>query len=339
MTPKRYSLADIARELQVSVSLVSLVLNNRHREQRISSQTAERILTYCREIGYQPNIHTKRMRSRIVRNVMFYANVSVDNTEFDHVLFRVLNGVIAEADQHKVSVTVYSGSLEHAEKRLLGSLRSSEVDGVICYGNEFPNYLQDIIINERRQVVAVSSSGGRGIHTVNLNDREIAREMVQKLLIPKGRKRYLYLGGTAVSFPGQERYAGFREALKENGIPFSDDQYFECRFRGHIASEKIEELLASGTPLPDAIVCANDRMAIGVIKTLQKHHIDVPGTVSVCGGDGIDAGLFMTPQLTSFKYTGFELGKAAFRLLWNKVNGGNAENEVIAAELQPGESV
>ena len=103
--------------------------------------------------------------------------------------------------------------------------------------------------------------------------------------------------------------------------------------------EKMQEYIDTHCELPDAVVCANDRMAIGVMKTLLANGIRVPEDVAVCGSEGIELAYYVSPTLATWDQHPKELGRRAFELLWRKVNGKEAENQMVDFSLRDGNSV
>jgi LacI family transcriptional regulator, galactose operon repressor len=81
-----------------------------------------------------------------------------------------------------------------------------------------------------------------------------------------------------------------------------------------------ERLLASGTPLPRVIVCANDQSALGVMYVLRRSGIDVPGQVAVTGFDDIPMARHLHPQLTTVRQPIGELGETAFEVLYSMIS-------------------
>ena len=336
-----WSLTKIAAELGVSPCAVSLVLNGRAKEQRIMSETIERIHRFCADIGYQPNIHTRRMQSRIVNNILFYFATLADIKQrgADSNLFNVMRGILHAAEAAHVTVSVRSGDVESAAEDIFRSFRSREIDGMIHYGVEVPSEWMDVFRQEQRNVVGISVKGSSEVAAVNINNREISRRMVIEYLLKRGRRNFLYFGGKSDSFPGNERYAGFREALAEYGVAFSEDRFIRCDFDDALAFAAMERILASGEPLPDALVCANDQMAVGAIQSLVRHGIKVPDRIEFCGGDGIEIARHTTPKIASFDYRAISMGITAFDMLWRKVNGESVGDTIIQTDLLEGDSV
>ena len=338
---KVWSLTKISAELGVSICTVSAVLNGRARALHIKPATIDRIQSFCNGIGYQPNIHTRRMRSRIVNNILFYFSTLADiKASFsDSNLFNVQRGILHAAKAAHVTVSVRSGDVKEAAEGIFRSFRSREIDGMIHYGVEIPPEWIEVFRQEKRHVVGISVKGSQAVPAVNINNREISRRMVIEYLLKRGRRTFLYLGGKLDSFPGNERYAGFREALAEYGIAFPEKRFILCNFDDKEAYAAMENFLASGESLPDAVVCANDLMAVGAVHSLLQHGIKVPGQIAVCGGDGIEIGRHMTPRIAGFDYQAISMGIAAFDMLWHEVNGESVENKILETRLLEGDSV
>lgn len=108
------------------------------------------------------------------------------------------------------------------------------------------------------------------------------------------------------------RLAVFRRVLQEHGMPFDDSMVSYGLFWAKPTIQETEKLIARGT-LPDAIICANDIMAINVSNVLQQHGIGVPEDVIVTGFDGIDEISFVNPRMTSVRCGGTELAAEVFR--------------------------
>ena len=338
MTAKRFSLADIARDLGVSTCTVSVVLNNRDKQSRISEQTASKIREYCQSIGYQPNIHTRRMQSKIVRNIMFYTSSYSGTACIDNIIAGILGGILDRATAEGVTLTMRCGGIDSADDVIFNSFRSREIDGLILYGTEVPERWQKVFSDESRHVVGINMRSCSCVKTVNINNREISRKMTVDYLLSKGRKNFLDLGGTPLSYPGYERYAGFREALEQYNIDFPEDNFVFCHFSPDEAVEAVKRYVSARGTFPDAVVCANDLMGAAVVEYLKEQKTDIPGKVAVTGGDGVDVVRFLSPKLTGFSCQPILLGKTAFNMLWSKVNGKAIDNVILEGVMTAGES-
>ena len=346
MEKSKKSMTAVADALGVSRCTVSLVLSGRDREARIKPETAERIRDYCRKVGYQPNIHSRRMQSKIVRNIMvcvapYICSPDRENVFSDGNFSGILGGIVTAAAAQNVNVSLSLCHFNQPETRdiVFNSFLSREVDGMIFYGMDIPeNWLPDIV-NEKFHIVGVHSNPAVGINNVDADNYRATRLMVTEFMLKRGRRRFVYVGGTALSPVNRERYRGFVDALGAYNIVFSEDKYIKSDFMEDVAAAKINDYIKNCPEMPDAIVCANDRMAIGVLKALLANGIRVPEDVAVCGSEGVELSRYVNPTLATWDQRSKEMGRAAFELLWHKVNGKEVENIVVEAELCEGTSI
>ena len=112
------------------------------------------------------------------------------------------------------------------------------------------------------------------------------------------RKKVYFMGGIPGNRFSEERKEVYLKVMRENGLEVKDSMISHGYFLPGGAQEAAEAIVTSGE-LPDAIICANDIMALNTMLILQRFGIDVPGQVIVTGFDGIDEIYFSTPQLTS----------------------------------------
>lgn len=111
-------------------------------------------------------------------------------------------------------------------------------------------------------------------------------------------KRPHFLAGLKDNAFSDERIEVFRKVVEENGISFSEDMVSYGNFWAKPAREAAEKIVESGN-IPDAVICANDIMAINVCSVFQENGYKVPEDVIVSGFDGIDEINFSFPKITS----------------------------------------
>lgn len=327
-----YSLTKIANELGLSKATVSLVLSGKARKARISEEVEKKVKKFCAEVNYVPNIHAQRVNSKFARNIGFLINrgVRVDfNNPFDDSNINgIMGGIVLAAENAgcRVSVQLYTDGMD--ESRVFDWLRNHEIDGLIYYGLDIPDEWKKIFSEEGRHVVGIGTEPDRNISSINTDNFEASAKLT-KYLISKGRKSFMYLSGIDNTFVADERKRGFLAALKENGIDFCTENMINAEFSETIAERKIMQRL----PDVDAIVCANDDMAIGVLKALKKMNIDVPGKIAVAGGDNISVSSYVSPSLTTFDNRQHELGVSAVETVIRMIRGENAENIIIKTDI------
>ena len=119
----------------------------------------------------------------------------------------------------------------------------------------------------------------------------------------------------------RERYAGYRSAVAAHGLELRDDWRFDAPDNGELGGAEVARLvLATSQPIT-ALVLATDRNARGCIAALAERGVKVPDDIAVVGFDGIDAGAYSRPTLTTVRQHFDDIGAAAARLLLARIEG------------------
>lgn len=338
MTKKKYSLAKVAAELGTSKTAVSFVVNGTARSKGLSRELEQRISDFCVKVGYRPNIHAQRMNSRHVKNIGIIvekAAVKGEETSFsDYNIAKVIGGIADAADAagYRFSFQFYSEGM--GNEGIFEWFRSREIDGLIYYGFELPRDWCRVFKEENFKVVGISIDPSHGIPCIDVDNYDASFRLTSHL-IKKKRQKFLYIGGSATSYPARERYRGFRDALEKAEIDFPEENFFRADFNQEIAEHFIRDRWAHGKLEEDAIVCASDNMAVGVIRVLIDAGFSIPEQVAVVGGDNINLCEIIVPSLTTFDYLPFAQGKAAFALLHDIISGcPNPQNKILKTTLR-----
>lgn len=124
-------------------------------------------------------------------------------------------------------------------------------------------------------------------------------QIVRHVIQVHGCKKINMLAGPKDLPISEERIAAYKKVLLENNIPIEDARIDYGNFWEKPAKEAVNRFLQSSIPLPDAIVCANDSMAVAACSVLRQHGYLVPDDIIVTGFDGIMSGQYHIPQLTT----------------------------------------
>lgn len=337
MKRKAYSLTKISSELGVSKASVSLVLNGKARSGGISKELEKRILDFCGKVNYMPNIHAQRINRNEVKNIGILVH---DISGLDEItplaeynISHVLGGIAMAADRagYRFAVQLYKYGMD--ENKIFDWFKTREIDGLIYYGFKMPEAWRKTFIEKKYAIVGVSIDPAHGLPSVNIDNFNASFKLTERL-IKKGHKKFLYIAGNEGSYPGDQRLEGFLKALRRNKIKFNKNDslihgFFDC----NIAEEAVRNRWMNGKLQEDAIICANDNMAVGALKALNEAGVSIPKQIAVAGADNMKIGRFTTPPLTTFDYLPYELGKTAFELLLKIIKGKKPENIVLNSSL------
>lgn len=187
--------------------------------------------------------------------------------------------------------------------RLIDIIVRSKPCGIVIFAEMIKNpRVIDRLIEEGRNAgipVFALEREHKGVINIVLDHKDAFGKIVEHVIEEHGAKRLDMFAG----FPGNsfsnERIEVFKKVLKEHDIDPESAQIHYGDFWDVPARMKLDELLDGGYELPDAIICANDAMAIGVCDSLKKHGFTVPDDVIVTGFDCIWQALYHNPALTT----------------------------------------
>ncbi|HEV7712330.1 MAG TPA: substrate-binding domain-containing protein, partial [Asanoa sp.] len=206
------------------------------------------------------------------------------------------------------------------ERAALDKMISRQVDGVAFA--VFHTHADDLqpVIDAQIPVVRLGGRAAQtGVDLVHSDDEGGAREAVNHL-IHNGYRRIAFICGPAAEGPAAERVAGYRAALAEAGIGPQQNMVVHTDFSRAGGAHGVEKLIRQ-RKRPDAVLCANDMMAIGALDAARERGLRVPDDLAVMGFDDIEAATLVTPQLTTIANPAREIGMACARLLLDRING------------------
>jgi LacI family transcriptional regulator, galactose operon repressor len=327
---------DVARAAGVSIASVSRVLNGRRNP---LPDTKERVLRAVAELGFIPDGAARALSGRlkevvgvvIRRPTVTMTDGGIFEDEEMSLQFTDLisRGIEVAAQRRDFNLLVSSVDVRgHDDSRRIFAL-ARKSDGLILHDSVMePAQLERL----SRQVPVVTLAGVVTETTVNVSGDNATgmRELARHLVRDHGYRTLAYLGSHADSPDNLARQAAFAEQVKADGASFAGGMRLQGNYTAAGGARVIERLLAEGTPVPDAIACANDQTALGVIYALGRHGIDVPGEVAVTGFDDIPVARHLRPPLTTVRQPIQDLGATAFDTLYSMItDAGQSRYDVI----------
>lgn len=319
MSTKRPStIRDVAAAAGVSTATVSKFLNGL---QRFTPQVEARITEVIAELGYRANQQARSMVTGQTRSFGL-AVQDVRNPHFANII-KGANRIALEKDYNLLVVDVQERAAH--ERHLLEAL-AGRVDGLIV-SSRLPDESLQWLSELGKPVVFFGRRDAPGIRCVR-TDGQRAAYMLGRHLVDTGRKRITYLGFPSARWNG-ERLAGLTEALSESGLTPKVHSVSLPTMEG--GQCEASGLLLSGLR-PDAVVCYNDLVAIGLMHEAQALGIRVPQDLAIAGFDDIPVAAFMHPALTTVNMRSEEQGEAAMRLMLEAVQGAPADARDLMLE-------
>lgn len=317
------TLYDVAREAGVSIATVSRVV---HGHDGVRTTTRRRVLEVIEALGYVPD---SAAQSMVLRRKEVIGLIAVENrgpdTEIEHegLLFleEILRGVESALSPVGWPVLVsFRRAADDPDTYSWLQKISAKVDGLLI-AEGIPSHQHLAKLAARIPVALISGSQDEThADVVHADNRSGTRALVSHLIEQHGCWRLFYVGGPPEAPDARERRQAFDEELARHPgtrTAGSFDGGFAA-VSGQLAVRKI--LAGPRRELPDAIVCANDQMAIGAMQELQAAGIRVPADIAVTGFDDIHLGALLAPPLTTVHQPMRLLGERACTLLLDRIN-------------------
>jgi LacI family transcriptional regulator len=304
------TLAEVARLANVSVASASRALNGI----RTHPATREQVLEAAESIGYVPNASARSLRSRRTHQVAF-AMPDVANPVYT-AMVRAIQKV---AHEHRHRLVLHStGADAQEELEILRDLRRRFVDGLILV----PINVTDAHLEELRHAAAPVVVIGRipddvPIDAVETDSRKGAALAV-KHLKAHGRKRIGFVNGPPQTVPGKARRLGYFDGLRASGLQ-RNDQLHEDAADWTVDAGRDAALRMLARTRPDAILCANDLLALGTVDALRTAGQDIPADTAVVGMDNSELARLTWPALTSVDLGSAVRARLAATLLLERI--------------------
>ncbi|MBR3631185.1 MAG: GGDEF domain-containing protein [Oscillospiraceae bacterium] len=168
-----------------------------------------------------------------------------------------------------------------------------------------------------------------GMYTICVDNEKAMRAMVEHFIVHHGFTRINYISGPADNDDSRQRLKSYKDALTMHGIPVEEERIYHGHFMSKDGPEAVEQFIHSSLPFPQAIVCANDNMAITAVSALMRRGVQVPEEVAVSGFDYVDNARNYSPSLTSVERPLVRVGQLACQKILFHLRGIEQERSVI----------
>lgn len=225
----------------------------------------------------------------------------------------------------------YFSKHDVGESSIFRLMNYNLLDGIIMLTETIKSdkIRQDILEKANQNDIPVVSVDHflEGCYNVNFQYKNSMKTIVEHLVREHGVTRLNFVNGEPDNAFSQERLDAYREVLEEHGIPFEEERVAYGYFRCDTMDKVIRQFRESCLPFPEAIVCANDSMAIGAVKFLKEAGYRVPEDVKVTGFDGIREALEHVPSITTSKHDYEGLIRKAMEILDAYFHGEEPEEQ------------
>ncbi|MET3682852.1 DNA-binding LacI/PurR family transcriptional regulator [Alkalibacillus flavidus] len=321
------TIKDVAKKANVSPSTVSRVIAN---NSRITEETKQRVRDVMEELGYYPNFQARNLVSNKTNTIgVVMANSAT--LSFQNPFFpEVLRGISSVAHDNQYGLYLTTGANEEeVYNEVVSMVQGRRVDGIILLYSRQNDATMNYLANSSIPFTIV----GRPFENpdqftyVDNNNVDNAKEAVH-YLIELGHERIAFVGGGLDYIVSQDRLKGYQQALADAGIPFNEQYFINEEETASLSRDATLNLMNMDQP-PTAIVTHDDLVAYEVIRYLEELAISVPYDLSIVSFNNHKISEHLRPPLTSVDISIYDLGYEANRLLINKINDPDTEEQHV----------
>ena len=328
---KKVTSYDVAREAGVSQSAVSRVFRP---GLSVSKKTRDKVTATANRMGYRPNAIARMLITKQSGMVAVIVS-SHANVNYPEVLSQVSKQLAARNKR----VLLFTLDDVQGLDDLFEQILTFQVDGVIALAAHFESDRLAQFEEQKIPVVLYNRNVPDAMaNTVCCNHERGIKQLITELE-KNHPKNYLVLSGPKDSDVANERREIALSLLTQFGANDVTVLYGDYSYQS--GRDCLAKWLDNNSP-PDAVICSNDTMAIGVIDEARENHsIDIPNNMSVVGFDGITSSAWQSYQITTIKQPVEQLVKAAVEMLLDHIENPDAppEARVLTGTLIKGNSV
>jgi len=305
------SLRTLGEYLNLSPATISLVLNNAPGVRSIPQETRERVIEAAAKFDYRPSFYARSLRKRQTYTV----GVLVPELSDDYSS-QVLSGV----EEHLIEEGYFYLTASHRRKPDLIEeyprlLLDRSVEGFI--------FIDTALEKSLGALPAVAVAGHRrieGVTSVVLDQRRAA-DLALRHLYQLGHRKIAFMRGGSHSSDADDRWNCLMAVARDLKLAVPSELVAQLQLRvstPELGFEPANELIQRRGDFT-AIVCYNDVAAIGAIRALINHGLQVPNDVSIIGFDDIQGAAFHNPSLTTIRQPLLQMGSTAARILLQRI--------------------
>lgn len=308
----RATLPQVAAHAGVSLASASRALHGTG----ASAAMVARVRAAAAELGYTADATGRSLRTRRTSQIAF-AVADIGNPVYVEMMTAIQHVV---ADRGYRLVVAESGNTAASTAALVRSMQAGLVDGIVVSPLRIDDELREALRSATVPVVVIGRHLARdGIDSVSTDSADGIGLAVEHVL-GLGRSRVAFVNGPLDTTPGASRQRGFDQAVGRAGSALTaSDTEVAADFTvaaGHAATARLLRRHPDGV---DAVVAANDLLAIGALGAARAAGLRVPEDLVVTGMDDTELGRVYHPTLTSVSLGAADRGRAAARLILDQL--------------------
>lgn len=284
------TIKDIAQATGVSAMTVSRYFNE---PDKLKEKTYNKIKAKVEEMGYQPNMVARLLATRKTNIICVYIADDIDNLH--PFTLQSIAGISERLGENGYSMLLCREGYEKVT-----------CDGIIAMGLNHDQEEQLMGLSEKKAIIIFGNSSHKN-NWVDINNY-IGSYKATEYMIERGYRKIANIGIDNEFSYSEDRYQGYIDCMNEYGLEIPEDEIIKVPNHEEDGYRAIEKIYSEGKI--DAVVCASDAIALGVMRYANEKYVSVPDELGIIGFDGLGYEKMVTPNITTMKQPVYEAGKA-----------------------------
>ncbi len=320
------TIKEVAEAAGVSISTVSKVINGHY---SISEATVRRVQKVMRDLNYYPNASAQSFAKGATQNVIVLANLS-PNTAFQNPhMFEILSGLeeSLRAKGYRLQLRGVDETTAYEVAEEIISRRSA--DALAIHVSVITHPLAALLTRLQFPHIVLGAPSFESQVCWIDNNNVYSGSMGASFLVSAGYKRIAFVGGQYYDLGSSNRLQGVKQTLQDAGIPL-ENRYIWLGESTRADGHRMTRQLMEEQELPDAIVCANNYIALGCVDAVKELGYRIPEDIGIIAFDDYPFSSMIEPPLTVVDINVRDLGLQAGKFLTQIIRHPNMQVQTYA---------
>ncbi len=269
------------------------------------------------------------MKSEKIKNIAVV--VAGTDEEYQNTIIKGINACAKDCNVNILCFAAFGGVIANSrydlgEYNIYNLINYNKLDGIILMTNTIcsPKDKKKIISSVKEAGIPAAvfdCDEYPEFYNISIDNTNAMREIVRHVIVEHNAKTINFISGPLSNPEACDRYDAFLEVMADHHLTSDERRIYFGEFRSGDGRKAIETFIKSGLTMPDAIICANDAMALTAINSLERHGYKVPEDIIVTGFDNTYNAQHFCPALTSVSRPLFDAGYQACKILLRVMDG------------------
>mgnify|MGYP002673143891 CR=1 FL=1 len=305
------TIKDVAEAAGVSISTVSKVLNGHY---SISEKTAERVRGIMREMNYYPNANAQSFASGSNHTVVLLANLAPNAAFQNPHMFEIIAGLEEALCKRGYRLILRGTDATSACGIAEEIISRRSADAIAVHVGVMSHPLAAVLTRLQFPHIVLGAPDFDSQVCWIDNSNTYSGTVAASFLLSRGYKRLAFIGGKSYDLGSALRLQGVKQGLSNAGAKL-EDQYIWLGESTRADGFRMVENLLSQKELPDAIICANNYIALGCVDAVNKRGLRIPKDIGVMAFDNFPFSQIIEPPLTVVDINVRDMGAQAAKFL------------------------